>query len=91
MSDYSDSQESPVVVQLDPGRTSIELGHSHETFIFINGDRISGYTSTVNDHFHVFDAPLTALNDKRIFTTEARKHKHVVFRARRGDKIIQGG
>ena len=88
MADYKGSQHDPEVVELPKGRTSVELDHEHETIIFINADRITGYTSVVLDHFHVFDAPLTALNDKRILTTESRKHKHVVFRARRGDKIV---
>lgn len=63
--------------------TTEDGGHSHTAFIFRNGDRVSGYTSIENGHFHVFDAPVGWINETAIQTTPngTPPHKHTVIEA----------
>lgn len=66
-----------MVTELARMTTSFVAGHDHEAILFLNGDRITGWTTEVRDHFHVFDFPIGILGETEIETSPALQPLHV--------------
>lgn len=78
------------VLELEVGMTSVDEGHDHKAFAFINNNRISGWTSVDKDHFHVFDLPTNELGQMPLETTPGMGPTGQVHIHRVADELRQG-